>query len=362
MDLKNSGKKIISLNVGEPDFATPEEIIVATTKAAQNNKTKYSLVAGIPELRSAICHKIKKTNQIEAMPENVLVSNGSKQILYSIFQTVINPGDEVIVLTPYWVSFPESIKLAGGIPVFVPNKENHQLDIDAIEKAITNNTRAIVINSPNNPSGAVYLPSDLERLMKTVLGRDLFLVSDEAYETLIFDQNIHLSPASLSPEAFKKTLTVQTLSKSYCMTGFRIGYVIGDQKIIQAIDKLQSHICGNVCTFAQYGALAAFEIEEKYHQNMVQIMQKRRDMALEICAPLFSCPKPGGAFYLFPKIEKYLKDSIKTDEDLTMHILERAGVAVLPGSYFGTPGYLRISFATKDSLLKEALLKMRDIM
>jgi aspartate aminotransferase len=358
--LRSEGRQIISLNVGEPDFPTPKSIIRATQKALDENETRYSLVEGIKNLRIKIAEKVKRDNQINASFENVIIANGSKHILYNIFQTIINPGDEVIIPTPYWVTFPESVKLASGVPIIVPSK-NLQLDLEAIEKAITPKTRAIIINTPNNPSGEVFPKEDLEKIIDLAEKHDFYIISDEAYELLTFGGVPHISLASLSEKAFNRTLTVQSFSKSYCMTGFRIGYLVAPSQIVSGMNKLQSHLSGNNCTFAQYGALAALEISQEDLTEMIQDLEVRRDLAYRLCKDIFpKTNKPDGAFYLYPNIEDLLGDRFKTDVDLAKHILMEANVAILPGSFFGTPGYLRFSFAASAENIKAAFKQIKE--
>jgi aspartate aminotransferase len=359
-ELRSEGRQIISLNVGEADFPTPKNIIKATQKALDENETRYSLVEGIKKLRVKIAEKVQRDNNICASFENVILANGSKHILYNIFQTIINPGDEVIIPTPYWVTFPESVKLASGVPIIVPSK-NLQLDLEAIKNSITPRTRAVIINTPNNPSGEVFPKEDLEEIVKLAEKNDFYIIADEAYELLTFRGVSHVSLASLSEEAFKRTLTVQSFSKSYCMTGFRIGYLVAPKEIILGMNKLQSHLSGNNCTFAQHGALAALEIPQEDLKDMIKDLENRRNLAYQLCKDIFpNTNKPDGAFYLYPNIEHLLGDKFPTDVDLAKHILMEANVAILPGSFFGTPGYLRFSFAASTENIKAAFKQIKE--
>ncbi len=359
-ELKNKGEKIIGLNVGEPDFATPPQIIEATKKALDENKTRYSLVQGIRELRMAIVEKLKKENHLDITEKNVIIGNGSKQILYNIFQTMINPGDEVIIPAPYWVTFPESVKLAGGVPIIVDTTD-HQLDLAKIKDAITDKTKMIIINTPNNPTGAVYPEKDLRLLAELCVKEDIYIVSDEAYERLVFD-NKHISIATFGPEVFKRTLTVQTFSKSHCMTGFRLGYLIADEIVINAVNKLQSHLTGNNCTFAQYGAIEALHMDPSIIDDMIEIMKKRRDLAFDLAKDIFKVIKPSGAMYLFPNVEEFMGKQFKNDIEMANYILEKAKVAVLPGSAFGQPNHLRICFAAHEDEIKEGLKRIKEVL
>lgn len=356
--LKAEGKQIISFNAGEPDFDAPEPITAATIKAIQDGHTKYGAVPGEPWLRAAIAEKANRENGIPAKAENVLVANGSKQVLYNIFQAICNPGDEVIVLRPYWVTFPEGIRLAGGVPVFVDTID-HQPDVAAIQAAVTPRTKAILINSPNNPTGAVYSREALYEIGKLAVERHLYVISDEAYEGLVFDGEKHYSMAALDNSFEPWVLTTQTFSKSYCMTGFRVGYLIAPKDVLKAVNNLHSHLTGNVCTFAQYGALAALQMDPAIMQDMQATFQRRLDLAYPLCAELFETVKPKGAFYLFPNVEKYLGERFADDEALTEYLLSEAQVAVVPGSSFGAPGHLRISFSTGEEAIKEGFARIK---
>jgi len=355
-NLRAQGEKIISMSIGEPDFDTDLDIIEATAKALYAQKTKYSLVEGEKSFREAIMAKVKRDNDIDCKLDEILVSNGSKQTLYNIFQTVINPGDEVIIPVPYWVSFPESVKLAGGVPLFIKTN-NHQLDLELLEKIITK-----IINSPNNPTGAVYSKKSLEALGEIVLKHNLLLISDEAYEGIVFDGQKNYSPASFSKELFDHTLTVQSMSKTYCMTGFRVGYLIANRDIICAMNKLQSHLNGNVTPFVQHGAEAALRCVPPKQIALTEIFQKRRDIALKKCLEIFPCVAPGGAFYLYPNVKKHLGSRFKTSEDLAKFILQEAKVAILPSEYFGDTDHLRFSFAASESDIIEAFSRIGKIL
>lgn len=364
--LKAEGKQIISFNAGEPDFDAPEPITQATIKALQQGKTKYGAVPGEPWLRAAIAEKVGKENGIAAKAENILVANGSKQVLYNLFQAICNPGDEVIVLKPYWVTFPEGIRLAGGVPVFVDTLD-HQPDLNLIKAAITPRTKAILVNSPNNPTGAVYSREALYEIGKLALEKQIYIISDEAYEGLVYDGEKHISMASLDPAFEPWVLTTQTFSKSYCMTGFRVGYLVAPKDFIKAVNNMHSHLTGNICTFAQYGALAALEMDPAIMQGMQETFQRRLDLAYPLCAELFETVRPKGAFYLFPNVEKYLGTPIEAaqgrsfanDDALTEYLLQEAQVAVVSGSSFGAPGHLRISFSTGEAAIAEGFARIK---
>ncbi|MDC0255227.1 pyridoxal phosphate-dependent aminotransferase [Bacteriovoracales bacterium] len=355
--LKSQGKKILELNVGETDFKTPLPILEATQKALMENKTRYSPVDGIPELRDKIAENYNKFNQ-NISKDHVFIGSGSKHILYNIFQVICDDDDEVIIPSPYWVTFPETVKLAGGKPIFV-DTIRHQLDLTKIEKAITKKTKAILINSPNNPTGAVYPKEDLSELVHLAKKYDLFIISDEAYEKITYDSIEHSSISTLSEEAFKRTLTVQTFSKAYSMTGFRIGYLIAPLEIVNAIKKLQGHLSGNPCTFAQYGPIAALEMKKEELQENLLKLQRRRDLAYSLFSQIFDCQKPQGGLFLFLRIKK---GSFSSCEEMAEYILNNAGVALLPGKAFGVKNYLRLSFATSEETIKEAFKKIKEIL
>ncbi len=359
-ELRAKGESIISFNVGEPDFETPEVVIKATQEALSQGLTRYALVPGEPFLRQGIADKLKRDQGINAKMENICVSNGSKQVLYSIFQVICNPGDEVIVPIPYWVSFPESIRLAGANPVFVES-ESGELNMEGIEKAINSKTRAIIINSPNNPSGRVFSKEQKEKLVKICREKNLYLVSDEAYETLIYGDEPFSGPAGVADQNLERTLIVQSFSKSYCMTGFRLGYVAGPTTFIKALNKLQSHLCGNTPVFVQKGAAAALENEKEIVTHMRQTFRKRSELAYELSKEIFPhTPKPEGAFYLFPKIQEELITKYGSDENLALHILKEAKVAILPGSFFGQPGFLRICFSTNEENIEKGFKAIKE--
>ena len=360
MKLKKEGKDIIALNVGEPDLATPDVVKEATYKAMLENHTRYSLVEGIPELRERIATRFQKQTGRKIDPSQVLVSNGSKQTLYNLFQTLLNPGDEVIIPRPYWVSFPEAVKLAGGIPVFI-DAPDLQLPVDGIKAAVTKKTKLIIVNSPNNPSGVVYKKEDMIAIANLAVEKNIHIVSDEAYDALVYDDQEKFSFASLSDEVFNHVIFVQSFSKTFMMTGFRIGYSIASTEITKNLNKLQSHLTGNNCTFAQWGAVAAIDHEEEIVPPMVALMKKRRDLCLELSKGLFEVETPGGAFYLFPKVTQYF-DRFKDSAEMATYILEKTGVAGLGGSAFGMEGHLRFAFTASESDLREAFRRMREVL
>jgi aspartate aminotransferase len=353
-ELRLEGKEVIDLAVGEPQFDTPAAVIDATKNALDAQKTHYSPVNGLSELRTRLAAQFTSYDI-----DNILITNGSKQALFMIFQVICDPADEVIIPMPFWVSFIEQVKLAGGKPVPVATKD-HQLDDEAIEHAITPRTKAILINSPNNPSGAVYPMADLQKIARLADDHNLFIVSDEAYEAFVYDGCKHASLFDI--EAVRNRIIVtRSFSKSYSMTGFRIGYVTAATPIIGALSKIQSHLTGNVCTFAQYGALAALSLDGHLLSARQSELQQKRDMAFQYVSKLFDCIKPQGAFYLFPDVSTVLKND-ETSEALAERLLKQAGVAVVAGAAFGMAKHLRISFAVSEENLKNGLEQIAEVL
>jgi len=356
--LKAEGRGIIDFSVGEPFFPTPAEVIRATQTALAENRTRYDAVAGLDSLRDAILDDFRDLSFSRA---NVVISNGSKQSLYSVFQTICNAGDEVIIPAPYWPTFPEQVRLAGGVPVIVSTTSDFRIDVAAMQKAVSARTVAIVINSPNNPTGAVYARDDLEAVIRLAEKFELYLVFDAAYEFLRYD-DLPPTAKSLFRPIRDRIIAVHSFSKSYSMTGFRVGYVVADDAVAAGIRSLQGHLTGNVCTFAQYGALAALQIDQTTIRTQIQVMQAKRDLVYKLASELFICPKPQGAFYIFPDVTAYLTGPLKSSADLSCFLLEKAGVATVPGEVFGTPQHIRISYAVADSDIREGFQKIAEVL
>jgi aspartate aminotransferase len=352
--LRQQGKPVVDFAVGEPEFKTAQPIIDYTRKALENGQTRYGPVPGLPELRSLIADQYQGYDL-----ENIIVSNGSKQSLFLIFQVILNPLDEVIIPRPYWVSFAEQVKLAGGIPVFADTVQ-HQLDVELISRLITPKTRAVIINSPNNPTGTVYPEKDLKAVSSLAARHDLYVISDEAYGFFVYDG---IRPKSLYDLTGDKDrlIVVAGFSKQYSMTGFRIGYAAADKTLVKALSKYQSHASGNVCTFAQHGALGALSMDKGLLMNQKAELEKKRDLGWSHVSRWSECIRPQGAFYLFPNISKLLKPN-ETDSDFAADLLNKAGVAVVPGEAFGAPGHIRISYAVPENLLVEGLEKIAEYM
>lgn len=361
MARRAAGEDIIGLNAGEPDFKTPEAIRAALAAAVEAGKTKYTNVAGIPELRAAICDKLLRDNGAAYSPEQICVSTGAKQALNNAVLAVTDPGSEVIIPTPCWVSYLEIVKLYGGVPVCVETLPDAQLDLDAIERAITPRTAAILINTPNNPTGAVYTRRSLERLAALAERHDLYIISDEVYEKLVYGGAEHVCAASLSQEAYERTIVVNGFSKAYAMTGWRIGYSAAGQETASALRAIQSHTTSNSTTFVQWAALAALEQCGAESARMVAEYEKRRDYALARLAAMdgITCRKPDGAFYLLPDVSAYFGKSakggvIRDSFDLCAYLLEEARVAIVPGAAFGASRCVRIAYTNSMERIAEA--------
>lgn len=354
--LRREGVDVVSLLEGEPDLPVPEAVVRATQEALRAGRTRYSASAGLPELKAAISRKLKDENGVTAAPENILVANGAKQAVYEVLQALCEPGDEVLIPAPCWVTFPEAVKLAGAVPVLVPAGADHQLDLEALERAATAKTKAIILNTPNNPTGAVYPETALRAVVAFADRRGLTIVADEAYEALVYDGARHISVASLGAAA--RTVTIQTFSKSFSMTGFRVGYLAGPADLVEAVGRVHGHVTGNACTFAQYGALAALGLGDAHRSPWRDAHQKRRDVAFELGAKLFGCAKPQGGLFLFADARRHLGGRFADSEALAAHFLKAGKVAVMPGLAFGRGGFLRLSFSASEATLREAFVRL----
>lgn len=365
--MKSQGIDVIGFGAGEPDFPTPSYIIEAAKNALDKGYTKYTPSSGLLELRESISNKILKDNDINYKPTEILVSNGAKHSLFNAFQAILNPGDEVIIPSPYWVSYPEIVRMADGIPVFVDTFEsdNFEIHIDALKKAINKNTKAIIINSPNNPCGSVYSKETLEKIAELTISNDIFVVSDEIYEELVYDNTEHVSIASLGKEIQEKTLLINGLSKAYAMTGWRIGYTAGNQKIIDIMSNIQSHSTSNPNSIAQYASLVAINSPKDEIYKMVKEFDKRREYMVDKINKIsgISCILPKGAFYILMNIKSNFKKFYEEKEilgslDFANALLESQKVAVVPGVAFGADEYVRLSYATSLENIIDGLDKI----
>lgn len=355
--MRKQGIDVLSLSAGEPDFDTPTHIKNAAIQALHDGFTKYTPTSGIPELKEAICAKLKIDNSLSYSPENILVSNGAKQAIYNIIQTLINPGDETLIPVPYWVSYTEMVKLSGGIPILLHPGKNFKITADTIQKYTTPKTKLLIINSPSNPTGMIYSKKELQDIAKICLKHKIFVISDEIYEKLIYDSS-HFSIAQVSKEMQKQTAVVNGFSKAYSMTGWRIGYVAAAKEIILHATKLQDHTTASVNSIAQKAALAAITSPQTEVEEMRREYKKRRDYTIERLNNIkdISAQKPDGAFYVFLNISAILKNKkISGSEEFCKQLLTSENVALVPGSAFGNDDYVRLSYATNLPTIKKAL-------
>ncbi|MCU0652003.1 MAG: pyridoxal phosphate-dependent aminotransferase [Candidatus Omnitrophica bacterium] len=356
--LKSEGVDVVSFAAGEPDFDTPDFIKDAAIEAIKVGFTKYTPTTGIPELKSAIVEKFKNDNSLAYSPSQIVVSCGAKHSIFNSVFALINKGEEVLVPSPYWVSYPEMVRLAEGIPRFIPTlaENNFKITLKDLEKYITAKTKILILNSPSNPTGCVYTIEELKKIAKVCVEHKVFVISDEIYEKIIFDNLKHVSIAGLSKEIYDLTITVNGLSKSHSMTGWRIGYLAGPQDVIDAISKIQDHSTSNPTSIAQKAAVAALKAGDEFSKNMCREFQKRRDYAVQRLAGIkkLTYIKPEGAFYIFCGISK----TKLTSSVFAGRLLDEMAVAVIPGDGFGRDDYMRISFATSMDQLKKGLDKM----
>ncbi|MEH2443874.1 pyridoxal phosphate-dependent aminotransferase [Nostoc sp.] len=353
--LKAEGIDVCSFSAGEPDFDTPAHIKAAAVKALDEGKTKYGAAAGEPKLREAIAHKLKIDNGLDYKSENVIVTNGGKHSLYNLMVALIDPGDEVIIPAPYWLSYPEMVTLVGGVPVIVHTDATtgYKITPEQLRKAIAPKTKLFILNSPSNPTGMVYTPAEIKALAQVIVDADILVVSDEIYEKILYDGAEHISIGSLGKEIFDRTLISNGFAKAYSMTGWRLGYLAGPVEIIKAASTIQGHSTSNVCTFAQYGAIAALQSSQDCVEEMRQAFAKRRQVMLDRlnAIPGLSTAKPDGAFYLFPDISKTGLKSLEFCDAL----LEKHQVAVIPGIAFGADDNIRLSYATDMATIEKGM-------
>ncbi|MBW4520191.1 MAG: pyridoxal phosphate-dependent aminotransferase [Scytolyngbya sp. HA4215-MV1] len=356
--MKLEGIDVCSFSAGEPDFDTPAHIKAAAEKALADGKTKYGPAAGEPGLRQAIANKLQKENGLCYSAENVIVTNGGKHSLFNLMMALIDAGDEVIIPAPYWLSYPEMVKLVGGTPVIVATDTQAGCKItpDQLRQALTPRTKLLILNSPSNPTGMVYTPDEVRALAAVVVESGIWVVSDEIYEKLLYDGAQHLSIGAVSAAVFDRTIISNGFAKAYSMTGWRIGYLAGPVDLIKAASTVQGHSTSNVCTFAQYGAIAALESSQDCVEEMRRAFADRRQVMLDgiNSIPGVSCPKPDGAFYLFPNIAKTGMKSLEFCDAL----LESQQVAVIPGVAFGADDHIRLSYATDMPTIEKGVERL----
>lgn len=369
-ELKAKGRDIISLGAGEPDFDTPDNIKKAAIEAINRGETKYTAVAGIVELREAIARKFKRENNLDYTANQVIVGTGGKQILFNALMATLNPGDEVIIPAPYWVSYPEMVALCGGTPVFVSTTIDNKFKLQAadLDKAITPKTKWLIFNSPSNPSGAAYTRDELKAITDVLMKHpQVWVLTDDMYEHLTFDGFKFTTPAEVEPGLYNRTLTMNGVSKAYAMTGWRIGYAAGPVELIKAMDMIQGQQTSGTNSIAQWAALEALNGPQDFIEQNKAIFQGRRDLVVSMLnqATGIKCPVPEGAFYVYPSCAGLIGKTapsgkvIETDEDFVSELLESEGVAVVHGSAFGLGPNFRISYATSEKLLEEACSRIQ---
>ncbi len=358
--LKAKGLDIISFGAGEPDFDTPDIIKKKAVEAIESGFTKYTPASGIPDLKKEIVKKFKAENGLRYNESQIVISCGAKHSLYNIFQVLLNEGDEVLIPAPFWLSYPEMVKLAGGSPVILQTtqKAGFKITADEIQKSITDKTKALILNSPSNPTGTVYNKDELKKISDVLVKNSLYVISDEIYENLIYDGLTHISIASLNEKISSLSIVVNGVSKSYSMTGWRIGYLAACEQIAKAISTLQSHSTSNPTSFSQIGALWALREGREEIRKMVSAFSKRRDLIINELSSISKINpfKPSGAFYVFCDISKTGISSI----DFATRLLDEANVAVIPGEPFGNPNYIRLSFAVNDKTIIEGIKRIKN--
>lgn len=369
--LKEQGIDVISFGAGEPDFNTPQNIQEAGIAAIKKGLTRYTPASGILELKHAICNKFRYDNNLEYKPSQIVISNGAKHSLFNALMAICNPGDEVIVPVPYWVSYPELVKLVGGIPVYVETREedNFKYTRNSLINAISSKTKAIILNSPNNPTGTVYTKEELEMVAEIAIKYDLIVISDEIYEKLVYDGIKHNSIASLNEEIKRRTIVINGVSKAYAMTGWRIGYAAAEEEIIRIMSNIQSHATSNPNSIAQYASVEALNGPQEDIELMRKEFEKRRNYMVEKINSIsgISCRKPDGAFYVMVNISKLIGKrirgfEIKNSLDFCAALLEDKKVAAIPGAGFGTDNYIRLSYATSLENIIEGLNRIENFL
>ena len=369
-DLKAAGRDVIGLGAGEPDFDTPDNIKDAAIAAIKRGETKYTAVEGIPELRAAIAKKFKRENGLDYKPSQTFVAPGGKTIIYNALLATLNPGDEVIVPAPYWVSYPDIVLLGGGTPVAVETKleDGFRLTPEALEKAITPKTKWLIFNQPSNPTGACYSEDQLRAITDVLVKHPhVWILTDDMYEHLVYEGFKFRTVAEIEPRLYERTLTMNGVSKAYAMTGWRIGYCAGPEDLIKAMAKLQSQSATNATSISQWAAVEALNGPQDFIPKFQKIFEERRDLVVSMLnqATGIECPKPEGAFYVYPSIRKLIGKKtaagkvIATDGDFASDLLEATGVAVVHGAAFGLSPFFRISYATSNTALEEACKRIQ---
>ena len=369
--MKAEGIDVIGFGCGEPDFDTPDNIKAAAIKAIEEGQTKYTPASGTLALKQAICDKLKRDNGLDYKPSNIVVSNGAKHSLLNAFNAIINPGDEIIVPAPYWVSYTEMIKMADGVPDIIETKEEDDFKFTAqqLRDAITPKTKALVLNSPSNPTGMLYGEAELREIAEIAVENDIFVVADEIYEKLIYDGKQHVSIASFNEEIKDRTIIINGVSKSYAMTGWRIGFTAANEAVTKAMANMQSHAASNPSSISQAAALEAYNGEQETVEEMRKVFEERRNYMVDRINSIagVSCRKPEGAFYVMMNIKEVFGREIcgkviNTSDDFCEVLLENSLVALVPGSGFGIEGYVRWSYATSMENIEKGLDRLEDFL
>jgi aspartate aminotransferase len=369
-DLRAAGREVIDLSVGEPDFDTPDHIKQAGIDAIRRGETKYPPVAGIPPLKKAVADKFKRENRLDYKPEQVIVGTGGKQILYNAFVATLNPGDEVLIPAPFWVSYPEMVLINGGEPRFVacPIETGYKLTPQALDDAITPRTKWLIFNAPSNPTGATYTKAELKALTEVLLRHQhVWVLTDDMYEHLLYADEPFATVAEVEPRLYERTLTMNGVSKTYAMTGWRIGYAAGPEKLIRAMTMIQSQQTSGACTIAQWASVEALNGTQDFLPEFRRVFRERRDLVVSMLGQAhgLKCPKPEGAFYVYPSCAGTIGKrapsgrTIETDEDFVTELLEAEGAAVVHGAAFGLSPNFRISYATSREKLEEACTRIQ---
>jgi aspartate aminotransferase len=369
-ELQAAGHDVIGLGAGEPDFDTPDNIKEAAIQAIRDGKTKYTNVEGIPELKQAICAKFQRENGLSYKPGQVIVAPGGKKVIFNAMMATINPGDEVVIPAPYWVSYPDIVQLVGGTPVIAKAtlQDKFKLRPEALEKAITAKTKWVIFNHPSNPTGAAYSRAELKALTDVLMRHpNVWVLTDDMYEHLVYDDYQFVTPAQVEPGLYPRTLTMNGVSKAYAMTGWRIGYAAGPEMLIKAMTKLQSQTTSNASSIGQWASVEALNGPQDFLKPRAQAFKERRDLVVSMLnqAKGIDCPTPEGAFYVFPSCQGCIGKTsgkgkrIETDEDFVTALLEEEGVAVVHGAAFGLSPFFRISYATSTTALEEACRRIQ---
>lgn len=367
--LKAEGVDVLSFSAGEPDFDTPQNVKDTTIQAIEAGFTKYTPTVGVVELRKAICEKLKKDNGLDYTPAQIIVGDGAKFSLYSAVMAICNPGDEVIIPVPYWVTYTEQVCMAGGVPVFVQTSEatGFKMTGEMLRAAVTPKTKILMLNSPSNPTGAVYSRAELEEIAQIAVENGFYVIADEIYEKIVYDGNEHVSIASFNEDIKKLTVTINGLSKSHSMTGWRVGYAAGETDIISAMGRIQDHSTSNVVSFVQKGAIEALRGPQDFVEMMRGEFDERRKVIVAglNAIPGITCPEPGGAFYVFPNVsalygKSFKGKTIEGSDAFAAYLLEESQVAVIPGSGFGADNNIRLSYATSMTTIKKGLERIAD--